>query len=88
MRVRMAERGATVKNTGSVLVNARVGADMYKRRGGRKYFKSEKYLQKYMPEKKIINRKTYFLNVTQRWIVQVLMPSSIRGRVFKKFARS
>lgn len=86
--VRMAERGATMKNTGSVLVNVRVGADMYKRRGGRKYFKSEKYLQKYMLEKKIINRKTYFLNVTKRWIVQVLMPSSIRGWVFKKFARS
>ena len=85
--VRMAEKGAKMKNTGTVLVNVRVGADMYKRRGGRKYFKSEKFLQKYMLEKKLINRKTYFSNVMKRFIVQVLMPNFIRGWVFKKFAR-
>lgn len=86
--IRMAEINCVMKNTGSVLVNVRVGADMYKRRGGRKYFKSEKQLQKYMLSKKIISKKTYFLNVLKRWIIQVAMPSSIRGWVFRKFARN
>ena len=86
--IRMMENNASMKNTGSVLVNVRVGADMYKRRGGRKYFKSEKQLQKYMLSKKIISKKTYFLNVLKRWIIQVAMPSSIRGWVFRKFARN
>lgn len=86
--IRMSENGAKMKNTGTVLVNARVGADMYKRRGGRKYFKSEKFLQKYMLDKKIITRKIYLSNIAKRWILQVLLPNSIRGWVFKKFARS
>ena len=37
------------------LVNVRVGKEMYQRRGGMKYFKSEARLQKYMLDKDIIN---------------------------------
>ncbi len=69
------------------LVNVRVGEDMYNRRGGLKYFKSEARLQKYMFKNKIIGFGTYFSNVTKRLIVQVLLPNKIRGFVFKKFAR-
>lgn len=69
------------------LVNVRVGKDMYNRRGGLKYFKSEARLQKYMFKNKIIGFGTYFSNVTKRLIVQVLLPNKIRGFVFKKFAR-
>ena len=46
--IRMAWQGCKMANTGTVLVNVRVGTDMYKRRGGRKYFESELYLQRYM----------------------------------------
>ena len=85
--LRMMKQGAVFANTGSVLVNVRVGTDMYRRRGGMKYFKSESKLQKYMLENKIIGFTTYFMNVCKRLIVQVLMPNCIRGWVFKKFAR-
>ena len=85
--IRMFESGAVFANTGNVLVNVRTGKDMYKRRGGVKYYKSEKALQKYMLKHKIIGFGTYFVNVTKRFIVQVLMPNGIRGWVFKKFAR-
>ena len=85
--IRMAENKAIMANTGTVLVNVRVGKDMYNRRGGRKYFKSEKALQKYMRRKKIISFATYLSNVTKRFIVQVLLPNRLRGWVFKKFAR-
>lgn len=69
------------------LVNVRVGKDMYNRRGGVKYFKSEAKLQKFMLDNKIIGFGTYISNVSKRLIVQVLLPNKIRGWVFKKFAR-
>lgn len=85
--IRMLEKGAVMANTGTVLVNVRVGKEMYQRRGGKKYFVSEKYLQKYMKNNKIIGFGTYFTNVTKRFIVQMLLPNKLRGWVFKKFAR-
>lgn len=86
--LRMMQKGAVFANTGSILVNVRVGADMYRRRGGIKYFKSEAKLQKYMFDNKIIGFATYVMNISKRLIVQVFMPNSIRGWVFKKFARN
>ena len=85
--IRMQLAGAVFANTGSVLVNVRVGEDMYRRRGGRKYYKSEKRLQQYMRKHKMIGFGTYLSNVTKRFIVQVLLPNRLRGWVFKKFAR-
>jgi len=85
--LRMAQNGCKMLNTGTVLVNARVGKEMYNRRGGIKYFKSEAKLQKYMLDNKIIGLGTYFMNVLKRFIVQILLPNKIRGWVFKKFAR-
>lgn len=75
------------KNVSDTLVNVRVGKEMYARRGGWKYFKSERALQKYMRKNKIIGFGTYFINVAKRFVVQVLMPNKLRGWVFKKFAR-
>ena len=69
------------------MCNVRVGKEMYQRRGGLKYFRSEKALQKFMKKNKIIGFGTYFVNVTKRFIVQVLLPNKLRGWVFKKFAR-
>lgn len=85
--IRMAAENAIMANTGTVLVNVRTGADMYNRRGGKKYFKSEKFLQKYMLDRKMIGRFTYFSNVLKRWIVQRLLPNKLRGWVFRTFAR-
>ena len=75
-------------NIPQVLVNVRVGEDMYQRRGGLKYFVSEAKLQKYMLDHGVINVGTYVMNVTTRLIVQVLLPNRLRGWVFRKFARS
>ena len=74
-------------NVSDVLVNVRVGKDMYQRRGGKKYFLSEAKLQKYMLDHKIIGFGTYLVNVSKRLIVQVLLPNSLRSWVFQKFAR-
>ena len=85
--LRMLRQNCVFGNTGTVLVNVRIGKDMYRRRGGKEYFKSEKGIQQYMLEHKIIDKKTYIINVLKRWIVQVLLPTSVRGFVFRKFAR-
>lgn len=85
--IRMVEQGCVFANTGTVLVNVRTGADMYSRRGGLNYFKSELGLQNYMLKKKMIGVPTYLLNIIKRLMVQVLMPNKIRGWVFRTFAR-
>lgn len=85
--IRMALANMKFANVNENLVNVRVGSDMYRRRGGWRYFRSEAKLQRYMLRKKVIGFGTYFVNVTKRFIVQVLMPNRIRAWAFKKFAR-
>lgn len=79
--------GAQFANIPENLVNVRVGKEMYRRRGGMKYFKSEAKLQKWMLQKKVIGVGRYMVNVAKRLIVQVLLPNRLRGWVFQKFAR-
>ena len=86
--IRMWLNNAVFANTGTVLVNVRVGEEMYQRRGGDKYFKSEKGLQDYMLQHKMIGVSTYIKNVGKRLIVQKLLPNKLRGWVFRTFARN
>ena len=86
--IRMYLAGKKFYNVQETLVNVRVGKDMYARRGGWKYFKSERAIQKLMRKNKIIGFGTYFMNVLKRFIVQVLLPNKLRAWVFKKFARN
>lgn len=70
------------------LVDVRVGKEMYQRRGGYRYFVSEKKLQRYMFKHNLISFPRYLYNVIIRFVVQVAMPNSLRGWFFRKFARS
>ncbi len=85
--LRMLQTGAVMANIGSVLVNVRVGDEMYNRRGGVRYFKSEAMLQGYMLKNRIIGVPDYIINIAKRLVVQVILPNKIRGWVFQKFAR-
>ena len=85
--IRMMRRGCVFANTGTTLVNVRVGREMYSRRGGKRYYESEKRLQKYMLNRRIITPWRYLVNVAQRFVIQRLLPDSIRGWVFRTFAR-
>ena len=75
-------------NVPNVLVNVRSGADQYARRGGRKYYESEKGIKKIQLENKMITKKEYLYFVSQRYILQILMPNWLRGWVFRKLARN
>lgn len=85
--LRMYLAGMKFANIPDSLVYVRVGYDMYRRRGGLRYFKSEAKLQKYMFDNKIIGVGTYVFNIAKRIMVQVLLPNKIRGFIFRTFAR-
>ena len=74
-------------NVQDVLVNVRVAEEMYQRRGGWRYYKSEARLQAYMLKNGVIGFPRYIWNCAQRFVVQVLLPNRLRGWVFQKFAR-
>lgn len=86
--IRMALAGKKFANVPDVLVNVRVGEEMYSRRGGWKYFRSEAKLQRLMLKKGMIGLGRYAINVGQRLVLQVLMPNRLRGFLFRKLARS
>lgn len=85
--IRLLILGVKFANLPDVLVKVRTGPDMYQRRGGKEYFMSEKNIQKLMLENDIIGFPRYLFNVSERMILQVLMPNWLRGIIFRKFAR-
>lgn len=86
--VRMMIAKCKFANVPDVLVNVRSGADQYARRGGRKYYESEKGIKKLQLDNKIITKMEYRYFVSQRYILQILMPNWLRGWFFRKLARN
>ena len=86
--IRMMMTGCRFANIPEPSVNVRVGKDMYARRGGMKYFKSEAAIQQFMYNHKQIVFPRYIFNLAVRYIVQVLMPNNVRAFVFQKLFRS
>lgn len=85
--IRLAQAGYKFCNVPDTLVNVRVGKEMYRRRGGWPYFRSEARLQGYMLRHGIISLPRYACNVLGRFAVQVAMPNSLRGFLFQKLFR-
>lgn len=85
--IRLARAGFKFHNINVNLVNVRVGKEMYQRRGGLRYFKSEAKLQGYMLRHGIISLPRYIYNVAGRFAVQVAMPNKLRGFIFQKLFR-
>ena len=85
--LRMALAGQRFRNLPDVLVKVRTGPEMYRRRAGWKYFKSEAWLQRFMLKNKIIGPIRCGINLGKRALVQLLLPGSIRRWVFRRFAR-
>lgn len=86
--IRMMMAKCQFANLPEILVNVRSGADQYARRGGRKYFESEKGIKKLQLDNNMISKLEYQYFVAQRYIIQILMPNWLRGMVFRTLARS
>lgn len=84
---RMTLAGCEFANLQEILCYVRVGEDMYRRRGGYKYYKSERDLFKFMHRNGIITYVEYIKAKLIRFVVQVLMPNGVRQWFFKTFAR-
>ena len=84
---RMYLAGCKFKNIPENLVLVRIDENMFKRRGGYKYYKSQKKLFRFMKDNKIIGRFAYFKAKAVRFTVYVLMPNFLRQWFFMKFAR-
>lgn len=85
--LRMMLCGCKFHNLEDTLVNVRVGKDMYARRGGWKYFKSEALLHNFMWKKHIIRLPLFLYNVIGRFIVEVIMTNGMRAFVFQRLLR-
>lgn len=85
--VRMMMAKCQFANIPDVAVNVRSGADQYARRGGKKYFDSEIGIKKLMLKEGMITKTQFVINYIERFIIQLLLPNSVRGWVFRTFAR-
>jgi len=85
--IRMFLNNCIFANIDMVLVNVRTGKNQFARRGGIKYYKSEKKLQKYMLKKSVICYVTYLNNCIKRFVVQVVMSDFMREKIYGLFAR-
>ena len=85
---RLLKNGYRIANLQDILVNVRVGKEMYARRGGWKYFKSDSKILKWKLDNGFLSHSRFFYNYMARFGVQVLMPNSLRAWIFKKLLRS
>ncbi len=81
--VRMMKNGVKCKNIGEPLVYARIGKDMFNRRGGWAYFKKYKAAFKKVYETGYISRFDYASVIIIQFCV-ALVPRKLRGWIFKK----
>lgn len=84
---RMYLAGCKFANIKENLVFARINEATFYRRGGKKYYISERDLFKFMLNKNIISKGEYRKSCFLRYIIQVLMPNWLRKFVFIKMMR-
>jgi glycosyltransferase involved in cell wall biosynthesis len=84
--IRMLQNGSTGYNLQEPLLWMRAGSDMYKRRAGWKYAKSQKALFKYMRDSDFISGSEYMKSVAVR-TASSITPNWLREFMFKTVMR-
>lgn len=85
--IRMVQQGFKFANISEPLVNMRITNETYLRRGGWKYFITQKELFDYMLNSKFINIYEYLYNNSIRFITRILIPNQIRKLLYLKMLR-
>ena len=80
--VRMIMNGSKCMNIQEPLVYARIGHDMFERRGGWKYFQKYKKGRKLVFDTGYISFADYIITLIVQFVV-ALVPSGLRGFIFK-----
>ena len=86
--IRMVQEGFVFENIDEPLVKMRITNDTYLRRGGWKYFITQKNLFNYMLKNKMINIFEYFYNNIIRFVVRILIPNKIRKVLYLRILRA
>lgn len=84
--IRMLQKGFVGYNLQQPLLWMRAGSQLYKRRAGWKYAKSQRALFKYMKKSGFINGSQYVIGVITR-SVSSFMPNGMRALIYKKILR-
>lgn len=85
---RLLKAGYKIANLPDTLVKVRVGKEMYARRGGWKYFKSDSKILKWKLENGLTSKSRFTYNYLARFIVQVVMPNKVRSWIFINLLRN
>lgn len=84
--IRMLLKGFRGYNIQDSLLHMRAGSDMYKRRSGWQYSKSQRRLFKYMKDNRFITLKRYYFSSAIRTIGSII-PNVIRKVIYEKILR-
>lgn len=87
MWARVAAKGYPMTNIPDILVDMRVGGQLYERRGGWKYFCANKRLFDQMRRLRLLTVWEYGYTLAIRFAVQVLMPNKLRSCFYKQALR-
>lgn len=79
--------GYRFMNLDRVCVYARVDRNTYRRRGGIEYFRQTLKLERFMRSSGLISTGRFLMNCAVRFIGTVLIPSSIRARLYELLLR-
>jgi glycosyltransferase involved in cell wall biosynthesis len=85
--LRMVQFGFIFQNINEPLVKMRITNETYLRRGGWKYFVTQKKLFDYMLKSNLINVFEYFYNTIIRFGMRVLLPNRMRKLLYLKLLR-
>jgi len=85
--IRMMQVNSIFANIDEPLLKMRTTNDTYLRRGGWKYFVTQKRLFDYMLKNKLINVIEYLYNNSIRFITRLLIPNKIRKILYLKMLR-
>ncbi|TYT60273.1 glycosyltransferase [Natrialba swarupiae] len=85
--MRMLSEGYTIENLPTVLVKCRTGNDLFDRRGGLGYARTELRIQRELLERGSVSPLVFLLNVAIRTPLR-LTPNAVRKRVYQALLRS
>lgn len=85
--IRMIQEGFKFQNINEPLVRMRITNETYQRRGGWKYFITQKNLFDYMLKNDMINLIEYFYNNSIRFVTRVLITNRMRKLLYLKILR-
>lgn len=83
---RLLSQGYQLANLNDCLCQVRIGADMYRRRGGLVFFKNTYRMQRFLLEQGLITVAQFTRNLAIRFSSAVL-PNQLRGAMFRKVMR-